>query len=101
MSVCGALSIPDGEMQRRTAGDSKRESQSQVLVICVACHCERTLRRNRLVEWEIASSSLRSFSQRYTHWEHHMITETREALMDQLKVKAPKPLLTVDDLHVW
>src|SRR5258707_10917101 len=30
-----------------------------------------------------------------------MITETREALMDQLKVKAPKPLLTVNDLHVW
>src|SRR5260221_937273 len=30
-----------------------------------------------------------------------MITEIREALMDQLKVKAPKPLLTVSDLHVW
>jgi peptide/nickel transport system ATP-binding protein len=30
-----------------------------------------------------------------------MITESREAMMDQLKVKAAKPLLTVDDLHVW
>lgn len=30
-----------------------------------------------------------------------MITETREALMDQLKVKAPKPLLAIKDLHVW
>jgi len=30
-----------------------------------------------------------------------MITDTREAIMDQLKVKTTKPLLTVDDLHVW
>src|SRR5678815_5913148 len=30
-----------------------------------------------------------------------MITETREALMEQLKVKPPKPLLAVKDLHVW
>jgi len=30
-----------------------------------------------------------------------MITEIREALMDQLKVKKPEPLLTVNDLHVW
>jgi len=30
-----------------------------------------------------------------------MITETREALMDQLKVKKPEALLTVNDLHVW
>jgi len=30
-----------------------------------------------------------------------MITETREALMDQLKVKKPEPLLSVNDLHVW
>jgi len=30
-----------------------------------------------------------------------MIIETREALMDQLKVKALKPLLAVKDLHVW
>ena len=30
-----------------------------------------------------------------------MITEIREALMEQLKVKPPKPLLAVKDLHVW
>ena len=30
-----------------------------------------------------------------------MITELREAIMDQLKVKAPKALLAVKDLHVW
>ena len=30
-----------------------------------------------------------------------MITDIREALMDQLKVKPPKPLLAVKDLHVW
>jgi peptide/nickel transport system ATP-binding protein len=30
-----------------------------------------------------------------------MITEFREAIMDQLKVKAPKALLSVKDLHVW
>ena len=30
-----------------------------------------------------------------------MITEFREALMDQLKVKETEPLLTIQDLHVW
>lgn len=30
-----------------------------------------------------------------------MITEIREVIMDQLKVKAPKALLAVKDLHVW
>jgi peptide/nickel transport system ATP-binding protein len=30
-----------------------------------------------------------------------MITELREAIMDQLKVKAPKALLAVKNLHVW
>jgi len=30
-----------------------------------------------------------------------MITEPREVLMDQLKVKAPRALLVVKDLHVW
>jgi peptide/nickel transport system ATP-binding protein len=30
-----------------------------------------------------------------------MITEIREAIMDPLKVKAPKALLAVKDLHVW
>ena len=30
-----------------------------------------------------------------------MITETREAFMDQLKVNEPEPLLIIQDLHVW
>ena len=30
-----------------------------------------------------------------------MITETREAFMDQLKVNESEPLLTIQDLHVW
>ena len=30
-----------------------------------------------------------------------MITETREAFMDQLKVNEPESLLTIQDLHVW
>src|SRR5262245_56656927 len=30
-----------------------------------------------------------------------LITEPREALMDQLKVAAPEPLLSIKDLHVW
>jgi peptide/nickel transport system ATP-binding protein len=30
-----------------------------------------------------------------------MITETREAFMDQLKVQESEALLTIDDLHVW
>src|SRR5512141_2878621 len=30
-----------------------------------------------------------------------MITETREAFMDQLKVNEPEALLTIQDLHVW
>ena len=30
-----------------------------------------------------------------------MITDIREVIMDQLKVKAPKALLAVKDLHVW
>jgi len=33
--------------------------------------------------------------------EHLMITETREAFMDQLKVNESEPLLTIQDLHVW
>ena len=30
-----------------------------------------------------------------------MITETREAFMDQLKINGPNSLLTIQDLHVW
>lgn len=30
-----------------------------------------------------------------------MITETREAFMDQVKVNEPEALLTIQDLHVW
>ena len=30
-----------------------------------------------------------------------MITETREAFMDQLKVNEPEALLTIDNLRVW
>src|SRR5512139_3273272 len=30
-----------------------------------------------------------------------MITEAKEAFMDQLKVDEPEPLLTIRDLHVW
>jgi len=30
-----------------------------------------------------------------------MITDTREAFMDQLKVNEPEPLLTIQNLHVW
>ena len=30
-----------------------------------------------------------------------LITESREALMDQLQVDVPEPLLSIKDLHVW
>src|SRR5215510_11880477 len=30
-----------------------------------------------------------------------LVTESREALMDQLQVDVPEPLLSIKDLHVW